>query len=769
MTQSVDRDEEPDVVLGQFLRDRSQAAGLSARDIEQRFQRRADQERTCIEAGQEAPVDLVSSMSFSKSHLDRLFKGMASLPSKRFLTVFLEITSSAAGVRPEIHRELHCKAGGLLAAAHQFRRSRRAVKSVEPTPQVSTDVAVATLQVQLELERARSTEDKLRWALGDAQLLMTTLLQIIGALRNIITEIDAQHIRQLRTGADPAAVDVTASQRLEALVQKGSAESQLARVNERRILLETLWGQAHSNVHRFSLHPDVAETVTLPAGPSLPQRDLLSAAVLDQPALADIAAALGKAQEVNNMEERKVREWQENLTSDIHLQPTDEHAILLAATRLSDAANRRTALQALVNNWPRSSETRDALVRLTRDDQSQIQVTAIQSLAQTWPGDLIAREALVIVARTCNSRVQVVAVWALAQAWPGDVVARDALVALTRDRSMEARVVAVAGLAEGWPGDAIARDAILPLTQDSARSVRETTVEVLLESWPGDAVTRDTLLGLLRTDDVGMREVIVEGLSVGWPDDIYVVRALLALLHDADPTFRWAAERGLALSRRTPDDSQSNLAGRKTQGETKGLRDSYSGRRGDGSLVAARIPEDYNTERPLHVISALRRSISFGRGVNVITGEGATGKTTLLTALAVRVGCVEKIWERKSRYISPLARELAKNLDLLWGEKPAPEECFYLGHEFHYASQPPRLLEEILSESSKFRLFLLDEPVREAERARRLFDRINWLARQGRQFIIVTPGFARIGIDDAKIIRLDRRRMRDHLNDLGPA
>jgi hypothetical protein len=77
------------VALGRFLRDQSQAACLSARDIEQRFQHRAHQETERIAAGQEPPVDPVSGMNFSKSHLDRLFKGTASLPSRHFVKVFL--------------------------------------------------------------------------------------------------------------------------------------------------------------------------------------------------------------------------------------------------------------------------------------------------------------------------------------------------------------------------------------------------------------------------------------------------------------------------------------------------------------------------------------------------------------------------------------------------------------------------------------------------------------------------------------------------------
>jgi predicted ATPase len=760
MKQSVDRDAEPDVALGRFLQAQSQAACLSAREIEQRFQHRADQEKELLEAGRDAPVDPVSGMKFSKSHLDRLYKGTASLPSRRFVTTFLEITSSTLGVQPALHRELCRKAEELLTAARRYRRNQRVQKSEASASHKPTEVAVATLQVQLELERAHRTEDRLRWALSDAQLLMTTLLQIIGTLRDIITGLDVKRIQALRDGAEVAATDAAANQRLQALGHKAQAESELARVNERRVLLETLWEQARNNVHRLSLHPDVTEIETLPAGPALPQQELLSTALLAQPALTDIAVALGKTQEINNTEERKAHQWQQDLTANPHPQPIDELATLLAATQLTDAPNREMALRTLINNWPQDPRTREALVRLTLDDQPDIRLLATLNLAQAWPGDIAARGALVAMTCDHDPRIPAIAVWGLAKAWPGDAAALDALVSLTLDRSEEAREIAVQGLGEGWPGNLVARNALLPLIEDRVKHVRETTVEVLLEGWPGDSVVRDALLTLLRTGEADVREVAAVGLSTGWPSDASVADALLALLDDDAPTVVWAAERGLTLIELAPD--RYHRRAHLTRHARK------AGTNASGLLIGARLPYESSTAGPKLAISMLHRGISFDPGINVISGGNGTGKSILLKALAIQVGCVGEAVKRKMRTKSPWAEGLAKDLDLLWSENPTPGECFYFGAEMHDRRRRYPL-EKLLDAPVKYRLFLLDEPTAlwDREAKLRLYGRMQKLAQQGCQFIIVSSDFRRAGPAGARVIRLDSRRLGERMKILG--
>ncbi|MEV7245424.1 HEAT repeat domain-containing protein [Streptomyces sp. NPDC093248] len=770
-------DEEPDVTLGRFLRDQSQAACLSTRDIEQRFEHRARQERMRIEAGHEPPVDPVSDMKFSKSHLDRLFKGTASLPPKRFIEVFLEITSSATRIQPELHRKLCRQADDLLTAARKCRQRRRSEKPPASTPKAPAEVAVATLQVQLELERAHRTQDRLRWALSDAQLLMTTLLQIISTLRNIVTDLDTAHLKALRDNAESATIDVTANQRIQALTHKATAEDQLERVNERRALLENLWEQAHSNVHRLSLHPDVTEVKSLPAGPALPQQKLLSTTIPTQPALADIAAALDKAQEINNAEERKAHDFQRSLIPNTDLQPIDELSTLLAATQLTDAANRETALRTLIKHWSRSPRTRDALVRLTVDDQPDIRALATLHLARTWSRDTAAREALIAVTRDSELKVQTIAVWGLAQAWAGDTDAFDALVSLTQDRSKQAREIAAEGLAAGWPGDAAAREALLPLLQDAVQQVRETVIEVLLERWQGDVITRDALLALSHTTDVAMREVAVNGLCLGWPSDAAVTDALVAMLADPVPTVRWAAERGLTFRGQSVAMSRTGFTDNKRSRDVREpTSDPNSPKQKDnpkkyGYLIAARVPHEYDTEGPLPGITTLRRGISFDPGINVIYGGNGTGKTLFLKSLAIRAGVFKESRLRQMSKHSPLAQNLANNLEILLAEDFMPEDCFYTN--WAEDGQPRRnVIEAALAEPPKYRLYLLDEPTAPYDfgAVSRLFKKMHLLSRQGCQFIVVTNDLARprpIVPIGAKVIRFGSSRLRDRMAGLG--
>ncbi|MGW7511936.1 HEAT repeat domain-containing protein [Streptomyces massasporeus] len=762
MTRSASRDEEAGKALGQFLQDQSQAAGLSTRDIEQRFQQRADQERARIESGQAIPVDPVSGMNFSKSHLDRLFKGATAPPSKRFVTMFLEITSSTIGMTPSLHQELCRKADDLLTAVHRYRRHKRAERPAAPTSPTPPEAAVANLQLQVELERAHRIEDRLRWALSDAQLLMTTLLQIISSLRDIIIDLDTKQVQAIQLGAESFAPDPAESPRKQALSQKATAESQLVRVNERRLLLETLWEQAHANVQRLSRHPDAPKIETLPTGPVLPRHEVLSTRFSAHVALDDIAAALIKAEEINTAEDRKTGEWQENLGPATDLESADEQAILLAATRLTDAENRRAALDTLTKSWPHSLATRDALLRLICDEQSEIRKTATRTLGRDWSADDAARQAVITATRDHDPKVQAVAVWVLTQSWRDDSSARDAVVALTVDDSEETRETAIEGLAEGWPGDKTAQEALVRLTYDRASRVRETAVEALLESWPGDVSARDALLKLVYSDDISMREVAAASLCAGWPGDPSVTAAFLELQHDDVPFIRWVVERGLIQEGHPLHDSPDLVTEVRNQRNVSQSRQPVSPI-DRGMLIASRVPYDFTTEKPLEAILALRQGISFDPGISIIEGRNASGKTILLMALALHIGAVA--WRDVTPYRPSLALEVANNLELLWHTKPLPEECFYLNPRISRAKRLAQL-EHTLSKEGKYRLYILDEPMGAwaSEMVNSFSSQISKLAQQGCQFIISTSDVKRVGFTDGKLIRLGRRRIRERGN-----
>ncbi|MEU9139782.1 HEAT repeat domain-containing protein [Streptomyces sp. NPDC048404] len=591
---------------------------------------------------------------------------------------------------------------------------------------------------------------------------MTTLLQIISSLREIIIDLDVNQVQALHLGSESFATGPRQSPRENALAQKVAAESQLARVNERRLLLENLWEQAHANVHRLSQHPDAPKISALPAGPALPQHEILSTQFSAQAALDDIAAALIKAEEINITEDRKTHEWQENLTPATDLESADEQAILLAATRLRDVENRRTALGALTRNWPHSLATRDALLRLICDEQSDIRKTATRTLGRDWSDSDAARQAVITATRDPDPKVQAVAVWVLTQSWQSHSSARDAVVALTVHGSEEARETAIEGLAEGWPGDKAAREALVRLTYDRASRVRETAVEALLESWPGDVSARDALLNLVHSDDIAMREVAAASLCAGWSGDPSVTAAFLELQHDDVPIIRWVAERGLIQEGHPLDNSPGEVTEARNQENLTHSRQTAS-LIDRGMLIASRVPYDFSIESPLEAISALRQGISFDPGINVIAGRNASGKTILMMALALHVGAVE--WRRLANYKPSLALRVANNLELLWHSKPLPEECFYLNPR---SSDAKRLaqLEETLGKEGKYRLYLLDEPAGawDLEMMKSVSFQISKLAQQGCQFIISTSDVKRVGFTDGKLIRLGRRRIRERGN-----
>ena len=658
--------------------------------MSERFQKLADQEASQIQSGAQETGDPLSGMSFSKSHLDRLYKGVASLPSIRFLRIFLEITSRAADIHPEQHRELCRRAEDFLVAAQRHRRRHRAT-SPKSMPQTSTDVTVATLHMQLEIERAQRTEDRLRWALSDTQVLMGTLLQIISALREIIVDIDIQLAKMLRAADRPDTQELAERQRREAQSYKAAAEAQFDLANQRRRLLEILWDQAHGNLQRLTLHADVADIASLPDGPALPPQQILPEDLLARPALVDIASALGKVKEHNDTEEHTAIELQHTVMSDTPLEPNDELAILVAATRLTDANTRETALRTLLKNWPLKTETREALVRLSRDEQPTIRLTTASSLAASWKGDAAARVALV---------------------------------ALTQDSNPDARQTAVMGLAEGWAGDAAARDALVALVHDSDMLVRMTVAESLVDSWPADATARI---------------------------------ALHTLSHDAAATVRWAVQHVIA----THDDHCSKR--------------SQEAEQNSSLLLAIRAPASHTALKP-PLLDILHRGIAFDAGVTVLVGDNTVGKTVTLNALALSIPQI--VTDGLLRNVSPISRQLADDLEVVWNKQRTPEAIFYL-NGLHLerrgsnslASGMENWMEQWNSQLDAMkgpnRLILLDEPIPHFDRSahRLIFERLNEFVNEGCQFIIVSVRDTWAEMTDARVIRIDKRVRRKFLPD----
>jgi hypothetical protein len=731
-------DHNPSVVFGRYLQAQAKEAGLSAREITQRFKERAEEEANSPSQGQGRVATSTNNLRFSKSHLDRLFKGTASLPPKEFVRVYLEITSAAGSLSLERHKQAVTKAETLLLEAHRFRRSTNS-GDLSKTAQEPAEHALATLQVRLELERTLHIESRLRWALGDAQFLITTLMQIIGTLRNIIQDLDASSIR------DPHGVSTLREhQREEAFSQKRNAELQLSLATERRTLLENLWDQAHANIHRLSSHPDVADIPLLPDAPVMPQQPLL--AVHTESTLTDIATALDKVQEVNGTEGRQAREWQHELTSTGQLNEDAELRTLVACTRLADADTRRTALRALVRSWPDELETRDALIRMTQDENNDIQDFATESLIELWPEDSDSLNAIVKVAAARRPIVQLIAVSGLAKRWRGNTVARDALVNLAQSGSNFTREIAAQGLGIGWPGDSTAHGALLRLAMDEHTWL--TALESLHDGWPGDAGLRTALVTLSRSSNASVRCTSADMLGRGWLNDPDATAALLALMSDATPTVRWIAERAL-LRHGISDVPVQPVPDTADESSTP-------------ALIAARLPHQFTSRRPLKVIDALHRGIHFDSPLTAIIGDNATGKTILLETLADSLGVLSPTGRGTGRPLnsSPLALRLANQIELLWRNKPEPQECVYVRAGFRLTNRE-EIYANLTTWARACRMVLVDDfnVSMETREIDRFFKKARGVAVQtGCQFILATAHGRHMIPEGVNVVHLGRHR-----------
>jgi predicted ATPase len=702
----------PEVRLGQFLLSQASRAGLSARDIAERFQELANQEASRIEEGADSPPDPISEMSFSKSHLDRLYKGSASLPSRRFLNIFLGITSHAAGVHPERRHEILRQAEDLLALERRERRKRRAI--IPTASQVPTETVVATLQMQLELERAQRTEDRLRWALSDTQRLMETLLRIINALRDVITESDAK--RRLNTAEDTRAND----RRIRARSYKATAEAQFTRANERRHLLETLWDQAHENLQRLALHTEATDVAALSVELTLP-RTPLPEDVHTQSTLVDIATALGKVKQYNEAEEQAVLELEQAITGHTPLKLDDELNILIAATRLRDDRTRQTALRALLENWPHRRETRDTLIRLTYDENSQIRHAAAASLVENWAG--------------------------------GPAV-RDALIALACSDDLGTREIAVLGLAEGWTADLEVRDALIALAHSNDPKIRETVILGLAKGWAADAAVRDALIAFSRDDDVYVRMAVAESLADGWLNDVTAKAALRALSSDTSPSVRWAALQGVPTPAGRHSDSTQETG------------------HSDTLLLAVRLPIGHTLSNSIPLIDTLHRGIAFDAGITVLVGGNGTGKTILMNTL-MRLSPRLTTDSPPSRDPSDLSRRLAEEIEAVWNEQ-RPVEFVHYFTESHFMrhtgqSQISAIEGWLENWSGLMRdkrgpnhLLLLEDPTVFFDLAARkvIYQKLKEFARRGNQVIIASTQNAWIEESTARVVRIGKRALR---------
>ncbi|MFE2642391.1 HEAT repeat domain-containing protein [Streptomyces nigra] len=446
---------DPRQEFAEFLQRQARQSGLKVRDIADLFEQEARREEQAAEGcSGSLPEHPIRKMAFSKSHLARLFKAQAlPNPPRPFTLQFLRITSKAAGLTKEEHQQRCAEAYALLNAIAALPKT-----AALPTPAPASNVsshsphdAVVALQHEVELERARHTETRLRYALRDAQFLATTLWRIISALRDIICDHDALVARARHSQSDPAVLDQLHNETEQALTHKRTAQEEVDLATARIRVLEAAWEQARAEVSRLLMHPDTADLIR-PLSDTEPRQSPLPEDLLAQPTLDDIATALDKARALNTQEERTARDLQRSLTLASPLQPDDERAVLLAATKLtSNSPAQQAAAEGLALGWPGDVEARDALTRLAGADAYVVRQTAAEGLALGWPGD---------------------------------IEARDVLIRLTRDKYQIVRGTAAVGLGHGWPGDTEARDALIPLVKDSVPEVQQAAAAVLKQGWP---------------------------------------------------------------------------------------------------------------------------------------------------------------------------------------------------------------------------------------------------------------------------------------------
>lgn len=549
---------DPRQAYAAFLRTQAAEAGMGADRIAKAFEAAARQQQEQLRARREAgqtvspPAHPVSEMAASKSHIDRLLKGQARpRPPLPFTLQYLKITNSAAGLSAEEHR-VRCE------------RARRLVQALGHTPPPPTPApsvvpgekadegradAVAVLRAEIELERARHTETRLRYALRDHDVLLATLLQIISTLREIIAGND---VRELRARQAPAELARVREETRQALDHKATAQQEADRATARIRVLEGLWDRARAEAQRLASHPDAAGWAPAHPGHEQAPQPLPAAELLTRAALDDIGAALAKAQEVNLREERTVRELQNAVTPlGGPLQPDEELTVLISATRLTDPAARRTSLTALINAWAHDPAAKEAVLRLSDDPNEGVRSAAVEALSEGWPGDAEAREAVLRHIDDPDDTLRRAALKALAQGWPGDRAGWDAALALSLDRQRDARLAAVEVLVKGWPGETAALNEVLDLTRDRDAKVRETAFVALAKGWPGNAAARRFVLRRTAYADWPIRRMAISTLVEGWTDPITLM-AVTRLTRDPHTDTRLAAIQ--ALARGWPED-----------------------------------------------------------------------------------------------------------------------------------------------------------------------------------------------------------------------
>lgn len=244
----------------EFLQKQATEAGMNPRKIEDAFkeaQRRQDELTAQGATGKptEPPMHPISAMSYSKSHIERLFKAQTDpVPPWPFTLQFLKITSPAAGITHDEHKRRCDHARALLQAMTEPTVPPPAQLPAPRTSTMDQPETFAVLRLEVELERARHTETRLRYALRDHDVLQSTLLQIISTLREIIAGNDAREAHALADARHDEAAHLR-DETHRALQHKATAQQEADRTATRMRGLEDLWTRVRAEAQRLALQP----------------------------------------------------------------------------------------------------------------------------------------------------------------------------------------------------------------------------------------------------------------------------------------------------------------------------------------------------------------------------------------------------------------------------------------------------------------------------------------------------------------------------------
>ncbi|MCT9087317.1 HEAT repeat domain-containing protein [Streptomyces sp. ASQP_92] len=512
--------EDPRVELGSLLRREAEAAGLSTREMSDHFERFASQQEVIDVNGKRAEGPPIREMHYSKSHLDRLYRGETLMPSARFVRIFLRITSRAAGISPDRYNKLCLEAEILLRSGSVAARKTSSAPASIGAPGSSGE-SLATLQLQLSLERARHVGDNLRWALNDAQLLMNTLLQIINVLREIIVDLDIRQISEASTRIGLGTQD----SRDEALRYRASAEMELGRVNERRRTLEALWDHARAELMRLSCHPGIVTETSGGASASGNSTVALHQDLLARPALDDIATALAKVSLINDRNERDTEDLVRRLAGGTGGDSEDEFSFLVRAASHPDDDLREAAVTSLCLTYQDDPKVLQIVEERSRADASElVRSAALMALSQVRPmSDRTLEICLERLRYDADAAVRQVALDVAIHSWTDESQTHDALAdRVLNDSDGVIREEALQAIYSNWPTDPFTLDLVRTCACDDADwTVRYAALDALREGWTTDSFTRDLLIDRATNDaDLNVRRLAIETLVGDWREDL---------------------------------------------------------------------------------------------------------------------------------------------------------------------------------------------------------------------------------------------------------